>query len=388
MELKVVSDEHFEPLVTVFPDIPANHDDLKFATFDHESNKPRPAKRARIVVAESSNMEYVGDTRSSKSLCRYAVAVYDKSSDSLTVLPSDQVHVAAVVKSRKTYKPERINQKSALARNALGEAFGTLKKKQAIRALERNKVHASTLTGVESVLKNTIDKSSEALPSQEALKLEQDQNRPIPPFNIKATTAADVYNVEDILPENDMKLIPYKKLLDIMMKNDLKIELAKFDVVSWVLDQIYNVLHASKDIDRLKKLLYLAYMMKLYRVHEAALNRPNGLSSIFPDVPLQLTEKLVSRFTESHENNGKVSRKFPQRLKDKLLGYIFCLCLILSDYKVDPTHLASDLSLPINKAVAMFKELGCKVDTKKTDGNDARKVATLVVPLTFPIRRK
>jgi hypothetical protein len=94
-----------------------------------------------------------------------------------------------------------------MARNVLGETFGTLKRKQAIRALERNKVHGNTLTGVEDVLRSTIDQSSEALPDKgrfhnfgllsyflsnspfviniyaDLLKQEQDQNRPIPPFN-------------------------------------------------------------------------------------------------------------------------------------------------------------------------------------------------------------
>jgi hypothetical protein len=129
-------------------------------------------------------------------------------------------------------------------------------------------------------------------------------------------------------------------------------------------------------------------MMRLFRLSEGAMNKPNAVEYNFPNVPSQLAERLVARFTESHEDRGNTVRKFPQRLKDKLLGYILCLCLLLEDFKIDASHLAADMNLGVAKTVAMCKELGCRIDSKKGDSSDGKKVAALVVPLTFPVRRK
>jgi hypothetical protein len=58
------------------------------------------------------------------------------------------------------------SEERAQARNVLGEAFGSKKAKQAIRAAERNQVDVSAMEGVAGHLQDTIDTGTGSLPSQ------------------------------------------------------------------------------------------------------------------------------------------------------------------------------------------------------------------------------
>jgi len=53
-----------------------------------------------------------------------------------------------------------------IARNQLGESFGTKKAKAAIRAAERNRVDVSAMEGVVSHLQESITLGTTSLPSQ------------------------------------------------------------------------------------------------------------------------------------------------------------------------------------------------------------------------------
>jgi hypothetical protein len=108
-------------------------------------------------------------------------------------------------------------------------------------------------------------------------------------------------------------------------------------------------------------------------------------------IPSQILDSLVRTFTESsQESSGDAIQQhisMPDKLKDKLLGYIFATALLLNDFKVQTTQLASDLSIKPEKAALVCKELGCRIDVRKVDGSEV-KTASLVVPLTFPVRRR
>lgn len=84
------------------------------------------------------------------------------------------------------------NKEYSIARNQLGEAFGTKKAKAAIRAAERNRVNGDAMQDVAGIIQDTIGSKTMALPSVENLKSETDKVRPIPRLNTEATSPSEV----------------------------------------------------------------------------------------------------------------------------------------------------------------------------------------------------
>ena len=130
-------------------------------------------------------------------------------------------------------------------------------------------------------------------------------------------------------------------------------------------------------------------MIRFYGLSEHSVNKAHEFNTYFPNIPVSIIDKLILQFTETQILNDSTKIKISQRMKDKLLGYILCLCLILNDFSLDPTQIAVDLSLKVSKITAMLRELGCRIDNKKSEtSGEVIKVAKLSLPLTFPQRRK
>ncbi|CAG8763717.1 11278_t:CDS:2, partial [Acaulospora morrowiae] len=90
--------------------------------------------------------------------------------------------------------------------------------------------------------------------------------------------------------------------------------------------------------------------------------------------------------------------KMTARCEDKLLCYMFTLCLMLDSFRVDTESLSEDLAVTTNKVYGIFKTLGCKIEgLNKSEKNalgineaQSRKVkrAALTVPLVLPEPKK
>ena len=134
-------------------------------------------------------------------------------------------HVKALQFSGATASPDRPDY--TLARNQLGEAFGTKKARANIRAAERNKVDVSAMgDGVQDVLQGMIQSNTSTLPQKQEVERDANDNRPIPRYNDKASSAAEVsvirpphtispypkvYPLEYIISDAELKAISIEK---------------------------------------------------------------------------------------------------------------------------------------------------------------------------------
>lgn len=357
-----------------------------------------PKKKRKIVVGETGLIELTAASiPEGHCPVRYVVGIRKKGSSTMTICEAEAFRFNTVIKSQKEFESVQIGKKSLMARNTLGETFGTVKRKQTIRAVERNKVSANSLEGVQTLVSNTIDGSSASVPSQEEQQQELNKNRPIPPFKIDAATPGEVYNVKDILPEAYSSLLQVHHLWKCKFKNELVQELEGLNVTSWVFERIFVLLQGQKkDTQAVKRLIFLAIMIKFYTVNDYILNKESALQNAFPSIRTEILDFLLQNFTitlkdtrenNSNMNNNNLRRKITDRLRDKLLAYILCLALIIDGFHLDIGHFSADLGLTIAKATTVVKELGCKVDVRVSEA-EQRKVATLVVPLKFPVRRR
>lgn len=90
-----------------------------------------------------------------------------------------------------------------MARNALGQAFGTKKALAQIRANERNKVDVSAMESVAPVLQSGIELGTENLPTIEEAKSAADMARLIPRYDAEATSPEEAYPLHGIIPEQE-----------------------------------------------------------------------------------------------------------------------------------------------------------------------------------------
>ena len=66
--------------------------------------------------------------------------------------------------------------------------------------------------------------------------------------------------------------------------------------------------------------------------------------------------------------------------------YLLCMCLIISNFKLEINTLSTDLGVTQSQLQKLVKELGARIEKKTIDGK--RMVfATLVLPLSFPTAR-
>ncbi|KAJ3189907.1 DNA-directed RNA polymerase I subunit rpa49 [Gaertneriomyces sp. JEL0708] len=377
------------PLLVSFPDFPANPNALAFQTFVHKDEQAHPQKkRRRILVGQTPKIEYAGDNYSTRQYCRYVVALHDKNTGDVTFHETDIFRPSTMVKTLKRHEAKHIGEKNMDARKSLGEAFGTRKRRQQLKAEERNQVDVGGLADIADHIKGTIDEKAASLPSRETIRAEARQDRGIPPYNPDAASPAEVYHLDDIISPAEFASIRVKPLWRARHQEEVKQILEPIKVTEWVRSRLHTTLQRKEDKSRVPKLLYLAYLMRFYGLSPRDL-KSEHLASRMGGAPQIVVDTLLNRFTEFQEDQGVKAYRIASKLKDMLLAYILVLCLMLDDYKVDVAQIAAELKISVTKVTTVAKELGCKAHMggKAADGSNSKRMA-LVVPLTFPQRTR
>ncbi|KAK9728792.1 DNA-directed RNA polymerase I subunit rpa49, variant 2 [Basidiobolus ranarum] len=301
------------------------------------------------------------------------------------------------VKALKHLQAQQSDSNQAMAAlNALGEAFGSKKRKAKIRAVERNRVDVDNLKDAASYIQDNLEEHASSLPTQDDIKNDADADRPIPPYNLAATEAKDIYNYNDIISPAEVAVLPFTLLLKAESEGD-RVQLLPFRNSSYIKERL-SLAVQKKDRFRVKNLLYISYLMQFRTMREKQLNDPETFARLLNEPPAIITEKLLERFTEVVPGpNGKPNYKITPKCQDKVTCYIMALALILDDFVAYPAVFAKDLSIPQPKAIELFKNLGCRVDSiskaeqtalglSATDVKRMKKVR-LVAPLVFPAKK-
>nr|KAJ3421555.1 DNA-directed RNA polymerase I subunit rpa49 [Polyrhizophydium stewartii] len=376
-----------------FPVVPPALDSIEFGVF----NRPTPpnadaatkamSRKRRLVVGETPKMEYVGETEAAN--CKYIVGVLDKATGVVTLREADTLSMTPIVKAQKlNHQSRTIAEKNMTARNQLGEAFGTKKRKQAIRALEKNQVDVSGLQAVAHKISEKIEETSALLPAKAEIDSKMLAERDIPPCNTEATTPEEVYRIADIVPAEVLDSIDIKQLWKSRLESDIAKAMQSLKATDWVLGRIVATVQEQSDKKRAKLLVYLAMLARFYSLKQHELNK--DISQALGGSQT-VAEHVAFMFSEWQEDgNGKRRLRVSNKLKDKLLAYIVALCLHLNNFSVNLNQIASDLSLPMTKVVSVAREMGCRVETyKSSDGGQfGEKRAVLALPLVFSQRRR
>ncbi|KAI8925772.1 RNA polymerase I associated factor, A49-like protein [Entophlyctis helioformis] len=360
------------------------------------SSNAAVAKRRRLLVADTPKIEYIGEQAPSN--CKYVVGVLDKATGRVTLREALPMTVTTVVKALKQTESKTIGEKNMAARNQLGEAFGTKKRKQAIRAQEKNQVDVAGLQAVASKIKEKIEDTAANLPPKAEIDARMFLDKAIPPCNVDAGTPDSVYNMDDIVTPEVLAAVDVKAMWRSRLAADAYQTIQSLQPTDWVWTRIEATLQEKTDKSRLRKLLYVAMLMRLFRISANELNNEEIGAKSFNGASQPVVDHLLRMFCEwqEDEQTGKQRRRITSKLKDKLLAYILVACLILNNFSVDLEQIAADLSLVPSKVVKVARELGCRVEVGRNADHDpahsaasgSSKRAVLALPLVFPMRRR
>jgi len=379
------------PALVTFPGTqPA--DDTLFDSHKHRSSSDAKRKQ-RIIAGETEKIEFVGKNFGSDSStdlpCRYVVAVYDNKDNSVTLQEAPVINMHRTVKALKGMKNQITAHNSFLeAKNALGDTFGTKKARQQIKSMERNEVKAESLAqDVVSTMQQEIDVAAQAVPTIAEIQKDQENERPVPPYDATATAPADIYNLEDIISPEELNVVPIKDILKITNLKELQEQLP-YTLSEFVNSRILSIVTSKGKVDRkqVRILVYISYLMAYYQMRPMMAGKRDQINTTLYNPPAAIVDRMLERYT----SNG---RRTPM-MADKLVCYMMLLCLMVNNYTVIPETLASDLSLKPTKTVNLLKNVGCKVEyltsVQAQEFGFKGKVrrASLIAPVTFPIARK
>ncbi|KAE8222511.1 hypothetical protein CF319_g4308 [Tilletia indica] len=265
------------------------------------------------------------------------------------------------------------------ARRDLGDAFGTKKAKATVRAQDRLKVDASNMTSMLDEVAEGINESAAILPSVEAITEIEAKGKPGPIPNMAATTPAEVYAPNTLIPPSILNSLPIQRLI----KSEDEASMRKVlphpgpphsDWIAsrmWALVKRINansangeggILRTNRDDARVKlrMAVYLALLWAFRKNRGVLDDKPTLMGKLRIDGAANgelIVDDLLSRFAETPRGGGKPI--LTTASETRIFTHICALALHLDDYAVDPHDLALALNIQSAKMIDYFKSIGC-----------------------------
>ncbi|KAF4611652.1 hypothetical protein D9613_003821 [Agrocybe pediades] len=353
-----------------------------------------------LVVGETPTVEFVSNEeesrRAAESGCRYLLAVRNKQTCKISILPNPQSpHILThTVKALKSIPPSAAPSKLQYleAKTALGETFGTKKQKANIRAQERNKIDVGAMEGVMGYVMDSIEKGAGNLMTEEERKEAADKNRLIPPFSSTASDPAEIYALHGIISEAEWKALSISPFEAAQTPKE-RTALLPYRKSAWINNHLESLTEGTSKTKKknLKILLYISAMLAFRQATFQKSLDKGKLYERLAAVPTLVVDSLLSRFTEVAR--GTSSYQPTSATKTSLLTHAFALCLKVDNYATNTTVIAHDLSMPVAEVNQLFRSLGCKISILGekerarlgiSSGSANEKRAVLTAPVEFP----
>ncbi|WWC85332.1 uncharacterized protein L201_000195 [Kwoniella dendrophila CBS 6074] len=351
-------------------------------------------KQHTIIAGETEDVEYFSTNRDHNlntegSDCQYLPAIYDPSTSTIHINPSTPLYLLThgVKRLRASVNlPDRSAEAAKahwkVQRNDLGETFGTRKAKSQIKAEERNKVDVDAMQGVKGHLMGSIPELLLKEGPVEASEL-------IPVPNLTTSDPTEVYPRDSLISPAEWSSIDITSMVKAQEEKDRKLPMNR----GWLHSRIRYILNIEDKNVRKSQLRYVYYLSTLLLLLKKApiLGKTSSaeIPKLFPDIPRQLLDGVIIRFSEIQGKKHIITEK----MKTKLLAWICVLYLTLSNsFSIETNIPAKDLGLSETKIQTMFKSLGCSVNVPTPEEREkqgitlaeAKRKAVLKAPVTFP----
>ncbi|KAJ2896748.1 DNA-directed RNA polymerase I subunit rpa49 [Coemansia aciculifera] len=325
-----------------------------------------------IVVNETDRVEYVGQTfEDSKPLldgCKYLIGIYDSKTDTVVFRQAPYVRVKTVIKSLKSSHgvvERRESRHIPQALNELGVKFGNMRLKATVSADELNKINMDSLGADMDVIGASIEKSSSFMLSMKEIAMENDKSLPVPKFNAEAETAAEIYDVDDVLSKKNAGFIN----VAVLAKTTDPVERKRLipGRSTFVANKVEQIISQKKpDLALLRRVIYLAYLMKFYYVGRNGLQNRETCARILTCSP-EIINTIFDRFTEGipgsvNPDGSPVHVKTPA-CENRLMCHILVLMLSLNNWVLIPTEVAADMAMDSRSMQKYLEYIGCENKT-------------------------
>ncbi|GAA5869523.1 hypothetical protein JCM8547_001514 [Rhodosporidiobolus lusitaniae] len=355
---------------------------------------------------------------------QYMIGVRNSRTNQLTLHAAPLHTFTPSIKSLKSSSSSLTPQQLFTAQKAaLGSAFGTKKAIKALRAQERNKLNETSFgtgahtAGLQSHLASTIATSTANLPTAQAVEDAANESRPIPPFNLAATSPNDVYDLDAVVTPAELNAFDLSAFITDpgFKERNARLPYRRAHFIATKLRQILPARASAegavpnptkKERERLKLVIHLSY---LFAFRQAARSGPGGVDRAKVVEKLghpspAVVDALMERYTEGTRGpTGGEIRKVTSVMELKLLAYLLVVVLKIDGWSTDVAAIADDLGMGQKKVQELFRSLGCVLAAPSATDRD-KAVATgqaataaeaaksrravLKVPLSFPKERK
>jgi len=365
--------------------------------------KSKDARRTtqRVVLAETSRMEYVGTNfgRDGRDINKYMVGVYDKERKKVRLI--DSSHIFSMQQTIKSYEEQERDLSVGDWRQSnrlLVETFGSKRARtdlnKAIRdQVTENNINADTMEFLNKSISDKIDHT----PTLESLQ--SGPRSDLPPFDINAKCVQDVYKTTDVIFEE------LRVELNKLVKTEL-IPKSTQELQEKVLDDsangypkscsfhLANFATSSEKKDLGCFILFLIYLIRFFKYFRgSALDIKKGAQKT--NIPIGVFSHMADMFASKAFDlkSNRVRLLQSDQLKTKLINYILIVHLILSGYKMNVTPIAKDLKIDDRRIKDHCRLIGCTttggrktITTRKgVNAVDAESAPDLDAELTIPL---
>ncbi|KAI6646133.1 DNA-directed RNA polymerase I subunit RPA49 [Oopsacas minuta] len=353
-----------------------------------------------IFTATTSNMTYEA-TPLTNQITSYYIAVRDKNSGNIRLLPTQIFQLSPKIKSRQlTSSPtEEKEERTYRQKQAeLVRAFGSSKDKRKLASAERS-------ANDPELLADTIGQALSSVKQSENGVIEDNTSESLllPIHHPDTDQPADIYLLEELIPETVLNSVSsYAREIrtaDIQLLKEWRKE-GKYQsyVLSWFNEERLNQLKEHSRYHYkplLRGLVCLHFLLAFYLI---PIRKKYSSSQLIEDVdffPVELRDFCLASFADKSAgiSEGK-AYSLSKKLKDKLLLFIITISVILEDYKMDPSILISNLQIQPDSARKYFLSVGCKFVSnfpkkrkiEEGDSSDVSLKLFLPAPLQLPKR--
>lgn len=399
------------PLLLSFPlGVPNDVDDMDIFI----GAKGKGKKRKHVVRATLNGAEFKGDdTNKDHDYCKFALGVVTAGSKEMKIYRADHIFVLEPQLSQYIQTPEdNLEMTNMDRKKSLTEEFGSRKKKRALKAAESNRISSANIVGATAVEETMANEMEEVDPTVMLINaadeaLEKNRGELLPPYDVTANDLEEAYPYDSFVPADLQAALKasYDSIRDPSSLRDVLRSEHDFETVRLSLSRLpilqEDSSEGSKSLKKAKKLhrsmmtkaILLQFMLRFYLKLLSSFDREGIREDIIRElgggggsglVPPEVLEYVEENFCTKRNIRGKPGLCCSKSKLDKMLLHAMVLALHINDFTLNLTALAKDLKVPTTTLTVLAREMGCKV-SKQEGSTD---VAQLVLPLTFPQRRK
>jgi hypothetical protein len=209
IKLKVLEKQNDQPILVSFPTgVPPSSEGMVVTSVSKGSGK----KRKTIIDGQLNDISYHGcdfgsNHSLSNDLCQFAVGILDEKTNEMTIIPANHAYVMSSSIGQLEEDDGKVSQMTYNERRqSLTDAFGSKKKKRAMKAAESNTISSENISGALAI-ENAIHTLAEPLCDNEDVTfdaaqqaIENIRKELLPEYDTLSTDIAEAYPMRGIIP--------------------------------------------------------------------------------------------------------------------------------------------------------------------------------------------